>query len=133
MYFDLMADAAASAASGDAAARAVSYLHEISPEMRGCAIFARGGELVAASGGAYSDASRWAERGPGFIAAADSAGSEPVSHAHVATTDGEVFCVRHGDLVGVAVTERFALASLMIFDLRSVLRDLANGKGEQGG
>ena len=127
-----MADAAASAASGDTAARAVSYLHEISPEMRGCAIFGPGGELVAARGGANGEASRWAERGQGFIAAADSAGPEPVSHAHVATTDGEVFCVRHGDLVGVAVTERFALASLMIFDLRSVLRDLADGKEREG-
>ena len=28
----------------------------------------------------------------------------------------------------VAVTERFVLASLMVFDLRSVLRDLAAGE-----
>ena len=33
--------------------------------------------------------------------------------------------MRHDDLVIVAVTERFTLASLMIFDMRAVLRDLA--------
>ena len=41
--------------------------------------------------------------GPGrgeLVAAADAAGGEPAAHAHVATGDGEVFCVRHGDLVG---------------------------------
>jgi hypothetical protein len=29
----------------------------------------------------------------------------------------------------VAVTERFALASLVLFDMRTVLRDLASGNG----
>jgi hypothetical protein len=29
----------------------------------------------------------------------------------------------------VAVTERFTLASLMLFDMRTVLRDLASGNG----
>jgi hypothetical protein len=29
------------------------------------------------------------------------------------------------------VTERFALASLLFFDLRSTLRDLARGEGEE--
>src|SRR3954451_11324008 len=55
---------------------------------------------------------------------ADAAGGEPVSHAHVATGDGEAFCVREGGYVAVAVTDRFTLASLMIFDIRIVLRRL---------
>jgi hypothetical protein len=42
----------------------------------------------------------------------------------VATEDGEAFAVRHEDLAMVAVAERFTLASLMIFDMRAVLRDL---------
>ena len=46
---------------------------------------------------------------------------------HVATEDGEAFAVRQGDLAMVAVTERFVLASLMLFDMRSVLRDLTSG------
>lgn len=102
------------------AARALSLLREISPEMRGCAILDAGGEVLAASG----DRGTWSEAAREFIAAADTPG-EPVSHVHVATEDGEAFCVREEDLVAVVVTDRFVLASLMVFDLRAVLRDLA--------
>ena len=63
------------------------------------------------------------------MAAADAAGDEPASHVHVATEDGEAFAVRHEGLVMVAVAERFTLASLMIFDMRAVLRDLAKDGG----
>jgi hypothetical protein len=108
------------------AGRAVSYLEEISPQMRGCAIFADGGEVLAASG----DRDRWAEAGRELIAAADAAGERPVAHAHVATGDGEAFCVREQGLVAVAVAERFTLASLMLFDMRIALRELsAQGVG----
>ena len=47
----------------------------------------------------------------------------------MATEDGEAFAVRDGDLAMVAVTERFTLASLMLFDMRTVLRDLVSGNG----
>ena len=100
---------------------AVSYLQEISPEMRGCAILAEGGEVLAASG----DADEWGEAGRDFLAAADAAGGEPVAHVHVATGDGEAFCVRESGLAAVAVAERFTLASLMLFDMRVTLRRLA--------
>jgi hypothetical protein len=103
------------------AARAVEYLEEISPELRGCAIFRDDGEVLAASG----DAEAWGDAGRELIAAADAAGGVPVAHAHVATGDGEAFCVREGGHVAVAVTERFTLASLMIFDMRTALRRLA--------
>lgn len=102
------------------AGRAVSYLEETSNELRGCAILSQEGELLAASG----DPESWGEAGRELVAAADAAGGEPVAHAHVATGDGEAFCVREGGYVAVAVTERFTLASLMIFDLRNALRRL---------
>ncbi|HEY3191339.1 MAG TPA: hypothetical protein VGJ61_01045 [Solirubrobacterales bacterium] len=102
------------------AGRAVAYLEEISPQMRGCAILSGDGEVLAAS----SDVERWGEAGRDLIAAADAAGGEPVAHAHVATGDGEAFCVREGGLVAIAVTERFTLASLMLFDMRITLREL---------
>jgi hypothetical protein len=102
------------------AGRAVAYLEEISPEMRGCAILTNDGEVLAASG----DVPPWGEAGRELVAAADAAGEEPVAHAHVATGDGEAFCVREGVLVAVAVTERFTLASLMLFDMRTTLREL---------
>lgn len=100
------------------AAGAVSYLEEVSNELRGCAILSEQGEFLAASG----DLEAWGEAGRELVAAADAAGGEPVAHAHVATGDGEAFCVREGDYVAVAVTERFTLSSLMIFDIRNALR-----------
>jgi hypothetical protein len=103
----------------------VEYLQEISPEMRGCAILAADGEVLAASG----EAERWGEAGRDLITAADAAGGEPVAHAHVATGDGETFCVREGGLTAVAVAERFTLSSLMIFDMRNALRQLAASGG----
>jgi hypothetical protein len=105
------------------AGEAVAYLEEISPEMRGCAILSESGEVLAASGVDEG----WGEAGRDLLAAADAAGAEPVAHAHVATGDGEAFCVREGRLVAVAVAERFTLASLMLFDMRIVLRRLGAG------
>ena len=108
------------------AGRAVAYLEEISPQMRGCAILAADGEPLAASD---DNVERWGEAGRELIAAADAAGGEPVAHAHVATGDGEAFFVRGGGLSVVAVTERFTLASLMLFDMRTTLRELAAAGG----
>jgi hypothetical protein len=110
------------AASPTDAGRAVSYLEEISTEMRGCAILSEQGEVLAASG----NLERWGEAARELVGAADAAGGEPVAHAHVATGDGEAFCVREGGLIAVAVAERFTLASLMLFDLRIALRELAS-------
>jgi hypothetical protein len=109
------------------AGRAVAFLEEISPQMRGCAIFSEAGELLAASG----NRDRWETAGQELIAGADAAGREPVAQAHVATGDGEAFCVREAEMVAVAVTERFVLASLMMFDMRNVLRRLASSGVEQ--
>ncbi len=103
--------------------QAVAYLEEISPEMRGCAILDSSGEVLASSG----EGGAWREAASELLEAADSAGGGQSAHSHVATGDGEVFCVRHEGLVAVAVTERFVLASLMLFDLRAVLRGLAAG------
>ena len=103
------------------AARALSYLEEISNELRGCAILSEDGEVLAATG----DAEAWGDAGRELVAAADSAGAEPVAHAHIATGEGEAFCVREGRYVAVAVTERFTLASLMVFDIRNALRRIS--------
>ena len=47
--------------------------------------------------------------------------AQRATHAHVATEEGEAFAVRSGDLAMVAVTERFALASLVFADMRAAL------------
>ena len=125
-----MPDAAATeVAPGDAAEAALAFLTEMSPDLRGAAILAADGAVLAASG----DAERWAEDAAALFEVADRAGGEPVEQVHVATEQGEVFALRHAGLAAVAVTERFALASLTFFDMRSTLRDLARadaGRGE---
>ena len=103
---------------------AVAYLEEISPEMRGCAILDSTGRVLAATG---DDPEGWAKAATELLRAADMANGEPAEHVHIGTGDGEVFCVRHGGMTAVAVAERFVLSSLMVFDLRAILRELAGG------
>lgn len=119
-----MADVAATeVVPGDAAGAALAFLTEMSPDLRGAAILSGEGAVLAASG----EEERWAEDTAALLAAADGAGTAPVEQVHIGTEQGEVFALRHEGLVAVAVTERFALASLMLFDMRAVLRDLARG------
>jgi predicted regulator of Ras-like GTPase activity (Roadblock/LC7/MglB family) len=123
--FTHMPDAAATEApAGDSAQAALAFLTEMSMDLRGAAILDAGGAVLAAS----AEPERWHEDAASLFAVADSAGPEPVEQVHVATEQGEVFALRHEGLAAVAVTERFALASLMFFDMRSTLRDLARGR-----
>jgi predicted regulator of Ras-like GTPase activity (Roadblock/LC7/MglB family) len=116
--------------SAEAAAAALAYLTEMSPDLRGAAIVGPGGAVLAAS----DEPDRWSEDAAALFEAADRAGGEPVEQVHIGTEQGEVFALRHAGLAAVAVTERFALASLTFFDMRSLLRDLAaGGDGRAGG
>jgi len=114
---------------GGRAGAALAYLGEMSPDLRGAAILAEDGELLAASG----RAERWREDAAALFGAADRAEDEPVEQIHIATEQGEVFALRHAGLAAVAVTDRFALASLLFFDMRSILRDLAAGGDGRAG
>jgi len=122
-------DAATEAVSGDAAAGALAYLTEMSLDLRGAAILGPDGAVLAAS----DQRERWQEDAAALFEVADRAGSEPVEQVHVGTEQGEVFALRHAGLTAVAVTERFALASLTFFDMRSLLRDLAAGGDGRSG
>jgi hypothetical protein len=116
--------------SGDAAAGALAFLAEMSLDLRGAAILDSGGAVLAAG----DRPERWRDDAAALFAAADRAGGEPVEQVHVGTEQGEVFALRHAGLAAIAVTERFALASLTFFDLRAMLRDLAaGGDGRSGG
>jgi predicted regulator of Ras-like GTPase activity (Roadblock/LC7/MglB family) len=124
--FTHMPDGETSAAiSGKAAERALAYLTEMSPDLRGGAIIDAKGAVLAAS----DRPERWREDAAALLEVADRAGAEPVEQVHVATEQGEVFALRHAGLTAVAVTDRFALASLLFFDMRALLRDLS-GEGE---
>jgi predicted regulator of Ras-like GTPase activity (Roadblock/LC7/MglB family) len=122
--------AATEVVPGDAAEAALAFLTEMSPDLRGAAIIAADGSVLAASG----EPGRWREDVAALFAVADAAGSEPVEQVHVATEQGEVFALRYEGLAAAAVAERFALASLLFFDMRSALRDLAKSTfGPPGG
>jgi predicted regulator of Ras-like GTPase activity (Roadblock/LC7/MglB family) len=121
-----VSDAAATAPSTDGSAEAaLAFLTEMSPDLRGAAILDGEGAVLAASG----DSDAWSEAGRALLAAADAADPEPAEQVHVGSESGEVFALRHEGLAAVAVTERFALASLMLFDMRQALRDLALARG----
>jgi hypothetical protein len=117
-----MPDAAAtSLPSEESAAAALAFLAEMSPDLRGAAVLGPEGEVLAATDG---EPRRWGDDAAALLAAADAAERIPVEQVHIATEQGEVFAIRHEGLAAVAVSERFALASLMLFDLRSMLREL---------
>jgi predicted regulator of Ras-like GTPase activity (Roadblock/LC7/MglB family) len=128
--FTQMADApAATAPSSDSAEAALAFLAEMSPDLRGAAILGSDGEVLAASSGKPK---RWQEDAAALFAAADAAEEAPVEQVHIATEQGEVFAIRNEGLTAVAVTDRFALASLLLFDMRSMLRELARGTADAG-
>jgi hypothetical protein len=117
------------AISGEAAEGALAFLTEMSPDLRGAAILGSEGAVLAASG----TPGHWREGVTTLFEVADRAGGEPVEQVHVGTEQGEVFALRHAGLAAVMVTERFALASLTFFDMRSLLRDLAAGGDGRAG
>jgi len=114
--------AAATTPSGDAAEAALEFLTEMSPDLRGAAILGPDKEVLAGTG---EEPERWAEDAAALFEVADGAEDAPVEQIHIATEQGEVFAVRNAGLAAVTVTDRFALASLMLFDMRSTLRQLA--------
>lgn len=126
IFADMPDAPAATAPSEDSAEAALAFLTEMSPDLRGAAILGPEGEVLAAGG---EEPGRWGEDAAALLAAADAAEETPVEQVHIATEQGEVFAIRNEGLAAVAVTERFALASLLLFDMRSMLRELANGAG----
>lgn len=108
------------APSAESAERALSLLGEMSADMRAGAILGAGGEVLASDG----PADAWAERVGAVLEQADAAADDPAEHIHIATEAGELFLTRRDGLTVAVITERFVLASLMSFDMRSVLTDL---------
>jgi hypothetical protein len=107
--------------SAKAAERALALLGEMSADMRAGAILTADGRVLASDG----PGADWAERVGEVLKQADAAGADPPDHIHIATEAGELFLTRNESLVAAAIAERFVLASLMSFDMRAVLADLA--------
>lgn len=103
-----------------AARAALDYLAQLQPDLRGAAIFDADDSLLACDG----DESAWRGAALDLLAAADSATEGRAAEAHIATPAGEVFIVSDDGGRLVAVSERLVLASLLTFDMRTVLRGL---------
>ena len=103
---------------------ALRYLDELSTDIRAAVLLDRNGELAAVSEGAPGEKMR--ERVLRLLAQAD--GAAPfeggVAQVEASTVGGSVFVVRSEGWTLAVVTGRFALPSLMFYDLRSVLGDL---------
>jgi len=103
-----------------AADEVVSDLIDRSAGLRACAFIDPGGRLLAASADGV-----WSGQADRLWAAAADPSRPAAAYVHVAIDGGELFAVRsaHGSVI--AITDRFALSSLMLCDLRAALRRLA--------
>lgn len=103
----------------EAAATLLASCVRDSLELREGAILAPDGtQLFATDGTSWADAvaELWDRAG---------AREREVSYVHVATEEGEVLAVRGAAGSVVATSDRFPLASLVLSDLRAVLRELS--------
>jgi hypothetical protein len=102
---------------------ALRYLGELSTDIKASVVLSADGRAAAAS--------RPPELGDQLrdltlelFDKADAADDEPVTQVEVSTGDGAVYAVRDERWTLSVVTGRFALSSLMFYDLRNVLGDL---------
>jgi len=110
---------------------ALAYLEELSTDIRAAAVLGDDGAVAAHSGFDEGDADQVRELVTGLFehAATPAAGAPAPDQVEVALPEGSVYAVREHGWTLAVVAGRFALSSLMFFDLRMVIRDLA-GIGE---
>jgi predicted regulator of Ras-like GTPase activity (Roadblock/LC7/MglB family) len=98
-------------------------LGQLSTDIRASAIVSADGRTAATSRpGEGGD--RLRELTAELFSKADTADDQVVTQVEVSTGDGAVYAVRDERWTVAVVTGRFALSSLMFYDLRSVLGDL---------
>ena len=107
---------------------ALQYLSELSTDITASVVMAADGRTAAASRPGESG-DRMRSLTVDLFKRADEADDRPVSQIEVSTGDGAVYAVRDERWTIGVVTGRFALSSLMFYDLRTVLGDL-EGRGE---
>jgi hypothetical protein len=104
---------------------ALRYLDELSTDIRAALLLDSEGAVAAASGPLADRSESAAELLRQLFERAEAAsGGEPPAQIEATVPAGAVFAVRQGSWTVAAVTSRFALSSLMFYDLRSVLSDL---------
>ena len=106
---------------------ALTYLGELSTDIRAAAVLGSDGSLAAQTGFEGDDvAALDGLVGELFVNAAKAADGEPgPDQVEVALPEGSVYALRDRGWTLAVVAGRFALSSLMFFDMRMVARDLA--------
>lgn len=105
---------------------ALAYLGELSTDIRAAALLDDDGRLAAHTGVDAAESERFRELvGDLFDQAAQAAPGDAPDQLEVALPEGSVFAVRERGYTAAVVTGRYALSSLMFYDLRMVLADLA--------
>lgn len=107
-------------------ALALDYLAELSTDIRAGVLLDSGGGLAASWEGDDERGERVRELVVDLLERVDAeaAGGDRPVQVEVSTGAGGVFAVRDDDWTLAVVTGRFALPSLMFYDLRKVLEDL---------
>jgi predicted regulator of Ras-like GTPase activity (Roadblock/LC7/MglB family) len=110
---------------------ALRYLDELSTDIRAAVLVDRSGRVAAAQAAeGEPPPERLGELAAGLFERADAAAESahafdgPVAQIEVTTADGAVFAVRAEGWTIAVVAGRFALPSLMFYDLNAVLSDL---------
>jgi hypothetical protein len=107
-------------------ALALEYLGELSTDIRAGVLLDSGGGLAASWDGDGERGERVRELVSELLERVDAeaGGGDPPEQVEVSTGTGGVFCVRSADWTIAVVAGRYALSSLMFYDLRKVLEDL---------
>ena len=110
---------------------ALRYLDELSTDIRAAVLLDSDGRLAAAhAADGEAPADKLAEQAGRLFERAEEAANSlhgfegPVTQVEATTADGAVFAVRAEGWTIAVVAGRFALPSLMFYDLRAVLSDL---------
>jgi predicted regulator of Ras-like GTPase activity (Roadblock/LC7/MglB family) len=102
---------------------ALQYLGELSTDIKASVVVSGDGQTAATTRpGEQGDRLRDLSRE--LFERAAAADEQPVTQVEVSTGNGAVYAVRDEHWILAVVTGRFALSSLMFYDLRSILSDL---------
>jgi predicted regulator of Ras-like GTPase activity (Roadblock/LC7/MglB family) len=103
---------------------ALRYLDELSTDIRAGVVLDREGSLLASTLADGERAEQLGRLARELFERAERAGGAATDELEASTSDGSVFASRNARFALAVVAGRFALPSLMLYDLRSVLSDL---------
>jgi predicted regulator of Ras-like GTPase activity (Roadblock/LC7/MglB family) len=117
-------------------AAAIAELRELSTQIQTIVVCGRNGALLSASV-QDSAAARIAEAAVSLADGADQVradlGREALAQLQAATPGGSVFVVCDGDRMAVATTGSDPTVGLVFYDLKTLLRQIAEGNGAAAG